>query len=379
LSNPQLFESGWKIFLFPDMSLGVELKQSSKAKLTCAVVVCMYAGENYLRQQLLSLAAQTRKPEFVVIYSDASPDASMSVALEHKYLFNNSALSYISGRNRMGSAKSFLFASSTSKGDVIFFCDQDDFWLPSKISEVMSIMENCPEIACVTHDLIVSDEELRSRFRYSRRWSLSRLSLSRDRLFLHGCAIAVRREILDFIRFPEAIPIGHDKATFFAAKAFGQVFYLDLPLVIYRRHSSNISNDELIYGGRKRLQTDLFTRKTASVELSRLSKERAFLTKLIEHYSHDSAQTTYFEIGKENFRERSFLVSSWLPQRLAYLKNRIALREAYINDTIAPPRLDKLIISIIRDEFRVARIVRETILYTVVVTVRLKNAIKHFC
>ncbi len=56
-----------------------------------------------------------------------------------------------------------------------------------------------------------------------------------------GCALAFRREMLNyFLPFPKDIPM-HDMWIGLVNEIYGKTFYLKQPLVQYRRHSNNVT------------------------------------------------------------------------------------------------------------------------------------------
>ena len=46
----------------------------------------------------------------------------------------------------VGYASNFIGAVRKTSGDVVFFCDQDDIWLPERVAEMVHILEKNQEI-----------------------------------------------------------------------------------------------------------------------------------------------------------------------------------------------------------------------------------------
>jgi len=59
-----------------------------------------------------------------------------------------------------------------------------------------------------------------------------------------GCALAFRREMLNyFLPFPKDIPM-HDMWIGLVNEIYGQTFYIDKPLIKYRRHNNNVTCEQ---------------------------------------------------------------------------------------------------------------------------------------
>lgn len=302
------------------------------------MILCLYRGESYIRQQLLSLAGQGRAPNEVIIYSDASPDSTLQIAMASCEAFTDTVTVFVSGLQNVGSAKAYLYAASLAKGDVIFFCDQDDYWLPTKTHHVMSVFEAKDNVTVVTHDLLVCNEQLLGGEKYSRLWGSSRFGLGRNSTFSHGCALAVRRNALMDIDEPSASAIGHDKACFLAARACGESKFLAEPLVLYRRHERNVSVDNLVYlQSRKQRWWPSIKLEEVRVEQVRITKELNFLRSLDDRKRLGSlSEGSYFSDMPAVKRSHA---ESWLSRRIGYLSLRAGLRKSYLSEDTKIPSL----------------------------------------
>ena len=59
-----------------------------------------------------------------------------------------------------GVIANFAFALTHTKGEVIFLADQDDVWLPNKVTTVTEYFETHPDIQVVISDLKIVDADL---------------------------------------------------------------------------------------------------------------------------------------------------------------------------------------------------------------------------
>jgi glycosyltransferase involved in cell wall biosynthesis len=122
--------------------------------------MCTYNGARWLGEQLASLAAQMRPPDELVICDDRSGDSTVEIIRS----FASSAAFPVRlhvNETNLGPAANFGKAMSFCGGDVIFFCDQDDVWLPDKIARMTGVLENAPAVGAVLGNAELVDEALR--------------------------------------------------------------------------------------------------------------------------------------------------------------------------------------------------------------------------
>jgi glycosyltransferase involved in cell wall biosynthesis len=109
---------------------------TSTANPTVSVALCTYNGENFLRAQLDSIAAQTHPPDEIVICDDRSDDSTTKI-IESFVAESATPIHWQINPTRLGVTKNFEKAIGLATGDVIFLADQDDLWHPNKISRIL--------------------------------------------------------------------------------------------------------------------------------------------------------------------------------------------------------------------------------------------------
>src|SRR5690349_1470817 len=98
-----------------------------------SVVMATYQGETYLREMLESLAAQTRRPDELVVRDDASDDRTVAIVRDFAARAPFSVQVLADG-TRLGYAQNFVAATAASSGDLVLFADQDDVWHADKLA-----------------------------------------------------------------------------------------------------------------------------------------------------------------------------------------------------------------------------------------------------
>lgn len=215
-----------------------------------SVAMTTYNGEKYLYEQLYSLVNQKRKPDEVIICDDGSTDKTIEII--NSFINNNNLQSswkiYINKSNK-GYTKNFLDCARMTTGDIIFFSDQDDIWHSEKIFTMTNNFEKNSKIkamSCTISVINIRGEKINTLFNKFRMGNgkLKKIDFTtqvKNNISV-GLTLALRREILDFIRpiilnnsLPFDVPVG-----LFTSIDNGY-YILGIPLVYRRVHSNNVS------------------------------------------------------------------------------------------------------------------------------------------
>src|SRR5579872_6980058 len=124
-----------------------------------SVALCTYNGERFLSEQLASILRQNRLPDELVICDDASTDRSVEIATQFAERAPFPVRVEVNSRN-MGSTPNFARAIELCTGDAIVLSDQDDVWLPNKLSTLEVALLVNPEAGFVFSNAEIVDERL---------------------------------------------------------------------------------------------------------------------------------------------------------------------------------------------------------------------------
>ncbi len=104
-----------------------------------SVVVPVYNGAEYLEKTVKSILAQDYPAIELILVDDGSKDSSK--ALITKLAAQDDRIkAFFNANGGVAHARNFAIAQSTA--DFIAFCDQDDLWLPHKLSQQMPLFAN---------------------------------------------------------------------------------------------------------------------------------------------------------------------------------------------------------------------------------------------
>lgn len=217
-----------------------------------SVAMCTYNGEKYIREQLESILNQTRPVDEIVICDDCSDDNTVQIANE---VLSRGGGSYriVVNENNMNYFKNFEKCALLCSGDWIFFCDQDDVWFPDKVEKMFSTIDE--ETVMVFCDAIITNEKLEPRdgtLNHNGKISVENFLKNAigGKCHPYGCTMLISRGLLE-----KCVPFqfSHDTCCSICAPLFGDIKYVDQPLMYYRRNdgatSGNMSTNNWVRRG----------------------------------------------------------------------------------------------------------------------------------
>lgn len=214
------------------------------------ILLGTYNGSRYLPELFQSIERQTYTRWKLLVRDDCSKDETKNIILEFKQKHPEKVEIIDNENKNLGACKNFLKILEFSKSDYVFFCDQDDVWLPDKIEKMVNkaneIEKNYSDIPfLIHHDLVVVDENLDIisesfwKYQFIRPdfcKTLPRLLVTNS---VTGCATLINKRLRDLIiPAPDGV-IMHDWWIALTASAFGHIFWIPDKLVLYRQHGKN--------------------------------------------------------------------------------------------------------------------------------------------
>jgi glycosyltransferase involved in cell wall biosynthesis len=229
-----------------------------------AILLATYNGAKFVAEQLDSLLAQSYSNFVIVTRDDGSTDATCSIVAD--YASRHPQLFYClsnDGVNRGASASfscliEYVLQHKNELGlpkAYMMLCDQDDVWYPEKIAAQLDAILaaevhaadalSAKQLPLLVHtDLEVVGEKLESiapslaRFQGLEigRNSFPDLVISN---LVTGCTALFNEELASkLVPIPDDA-IMHDWWLALGAAAFGELVFLNAPMVSYRQHGAN--------------------------------------------------------------------------------------------------------------------------------------------
>ncbi|BAF72663.1 glycosyltransferase family 2 protein [Sulfurovum sp. NBC37-1] len=220
-----------------------------------AVLIAVFNGEKFLKQQLDSVLAQTYKNFKIYISDDNSSDSTPKILSTYKKEYPDVIFS-TKNPVCLGFVKHFEHMLKNSCEEYIFFCDQDDIWQKNKIAISMDAMMKLESLhrgkPCLVHSDLCMIDGNESVLYYSYfRYRKYRLKERKDLGHILGpCGIMGNTMLINgklkeiVLPFPDKLD-SHDYWIGVNNELFGVRKTLQQPLVQYRIHDTNTSNSRM--------------------------------------------------------------------------------------------------------------------------------------
>ena len=211
------------------------------------ILLSTYNGEQFLVEQVKSIQEQTYQEWQLLIRDDGSSDGTVEVIKQ--LAAQDSRIHFINENQveNVGVIKSFHALLKHSEADLYCFSDQDDFWLPEKITlQVAEAAKYPQEVPLLVYtDLKVVDENLNvqheSMIRTQSDHANTELIQELTENTVTGGVAMINHALAELWTGQENHALlKHDWYLALLATAFGKLIYIDQPTELYRQHSSNV-------------------------------------------------------------------------------------------------------------------------------------------
>lgn len=306
-------------------------------------MLATFNGEHYLREQLDSILAQDYEYVRVLAKDDGSSDGTQNILDEYAERLPD-RFRVIPGGVTGGSAKNnFLLLMKESTAEYICFADQDDVWLPHKVSitkRAMDELESCwgkDVPLLVFSDLRVVDDQLRTL--QASYWAYEKLRPQRVRRLgallvqnvVTGCTCMLNRKLVDLsLSMPEEA-IMHDHWVALLASAMGKTNAIEAQTVLYRQHDKNVIGSEQRTGSLSE-----FTLRVRKTDVRRMEwkKSQSQARALLRVHGTELSQKAWEQILAflRCGTSRNRLVRIWILVRHGYLRTGLLQKLATLSD-----------------------------------------------
>ncbi len=209
-----------------------------------SVCIATYNGERFIHEQLVSILSQLSAGDEVIVSDDGSTDNTLDVVR----CFDDSRIKIILHEKRKAkftidyTTANFENAIRHASGDVIFLSDQDDVWMPTKVSTMLAALE---ENDIVMSDCTVVDSKmnvLHKSYYTTQRAFKNSLTYNIIKPAFLGSCMAFRRNIINrALPFPP-YGVGHDLWLGLIGLRFYKFKFISQPLMYYRRHDQTVTD-----------------------------------------------------------------------------------------------------------------------------------------
>jgi len=127
-----------------------------------AILMCTYNGDAYLKEQLASIEDQDYKYWTLYVSDDGSKDKTLAILKGYQKRWGKTKLHILKGPGKNFQSNFLsLITSKKINADFYFLCDQDDIWMPHKLShtlkKISKLNPSKPMLYCARTTYISSD------------------------------------------------------------------------------------------------------------------------------------------------------------------------------------------------------------------------------
>jgi glycosyltransferase involved in cell wall biosynthesis len=222
------------------------MQHSSKKSPHIAILMCTYNGEIYLKEQLDSIKNQDYKNWALYVNDDGSRDKTLDILKSYQKKWGTKKLIIRRGPKK-GFCQNFLNIINDKKinADLYFLSDQDDVWMPHKISHTLKKISRLdplkPILYCARTTYVSSD---------------AKKILGESDLFLKppsfanafiqsiagGNTMAFNEQLKKVSqKYPKADVVSHDWWLYILNELVGgMTFYDKESTILYRQHNKSL-------------------------------------------------------------------------------------------------------------------------------------------
>lgn len=266
-----------------------------------SIALATYNGEPYLKEQLESLTQQTILPFELVVCDDGSTDNTVKILRE----FSERApfpVRIYENKTNLGFSENFFKTARLCSGEYVAFCDQDDVWLPDKISDAKVAIEDYPEAILILQNAYLCKKDLSHDGRVFPNHIFSGYHRPQSQYAFWvwpGFLQTFRKDLLNeslienrpknFTHHNQLI--FHDRWTCLIANAVGGFVVLNNPIALYRRHENTVTNANRRINFVEKINNSHSVGSHHYIYLSELAKDKAnYLRRFINKVNKEQIQ-----------------------------------------------------------------------------------------
>lgn len=214
------------------------------------IIMAAYNGEAYVEEQIRSILNGGFKDFVIHVYDDGSTDDTRDI-LRRLSLEYTDKVCFFANKKNKGVIRNFMEGAYIADSPYVMFCDQDDVWLPDKLSKTLLKMKELESrkgtkvpLTVFTDAKVVDKEleEIHPSFHGSSHLDTAKTDLPHLLMEnkLIGCTMMINAAMAKRLSIvPEGLRM-HDWWIGLIAAALGEITYLPEATLLYRQHEKNV-------------------------------------------------------------------------------------------------------------------------------------------
>lgn len=211
---------------------------------TVSVVMPAFNAEKYLREAIESILSQTFTDFEFIIVNDGSTDSTKDIILS----YNDPRIIYLENEINSGIVVTLNKGLDAARGKYIARMDADDISLPERFAAQVDFLDTHPDIGVVGTYLQIIDEQGNNKYIFENASDPNECFVN---MIFATCVghptVMLRREILtqNHLRYEEYFKGMEDYYLWWQMSKFTKFSNLKLPLLNYRKHSAQITKNQI--------------------------------------------------------------------------------------------------------------------------------------
>lgn len=240
-----------------------------------SVVMPAYNAEKYIAEAIESILNQTYRDFEFIIINDGSTDKTEEIILS----YTDDRIVYLKNEKNMGIVYTLNRGLDIAKGEYIARMDADDISLPERFKTQVQFMDKNTDIAVLGTAINIFGENIESSiFANSSNPKKAKAELFLSSSLTHP-TVFIRKSILHkyALHYEEEFAGMEDFRLWWKITGCGDIMSLEVPLLNYRKHSTQI---------------------TASVSEQKTEKAKQFLRERISVFEIDYSEAEFNSLFK---------------------------------------------------------------------------------
>lgn len=239
------------------------------------IVLATYNGAAFLEPQLVSLISQSYRDFEILVCDDGSTDGTLEI-VERYCRFDARIRIVDTHRKHKGAAINFLDGIAATSAPYVMLCDQDDIWFDKKVERMLKAIRNFEanegkNSACLLYSnaYFFDDDSFKVGNLATRVYPVDLKSLLFLNAGVQGSSMIFNRALVDLLVAHSCDVCMHDHYITLVAAVFGKICLLNIPTMLYRQHSNNVTGNNnigLVLKAIRQLSTRRFTLDNAHYE-----------------------------------------------------------------------------------------------------------------
>lgn len=266
-----------------------------------SVLIAAYQAVKFLPTALESVSAQDYPNWELVVTEDGSDDGTRAIVHAFADQHEDRRIKYTNSGVNRGVSATRNRCLSMAAGDAVAFLDADDYWKPTHLSGLVTLLQAGHGLAISPIEVWSDSDDTRVHYRPTPRQLADPLSNLFERSFIQtSSCVAIAKTVCDEVgNFDETLQIGEDRDYWLRALLTGRTLgCCEVATCCYRKHDASAMTRTSLVAG----DTVAFYQKHQNVDVQspsyrkrKLAQSLVIHGRLIRAIDRASARRSFFQ------------------------------------------------------------------------------------